>query len=132
MSLTDNFLFQNIEEGIRGPAILVLILINIDEMIEGFEIAGTLRKSDHVMLEFNIMQTQAIEQNITTVLDFKRGDFNKLRGSLGKISWMKILKKKFKKFKNSEKNVTIKAQFSTITLKNKNKKIQEETSRTLW
>lgn len=40
-------------------------------MVDGVEVSGTLRQSDCVMLEFKITQTLAIEQNQTSVSDFK-------------------------------------------------------------
>lgn len=40
-------------------------------MIEEIEVVGTLEESDHVTLEFNIMQVQVTEHRQSNVLDFK-------------------------------------------------------------
>lgn len=40
------------------------------------------------------MQAQATELSQTSVLEFKRADFNKIRDRLGWILWMEILEGK--------------------------------------
>uniref|UniRef100_A0A2D4ES36 Reverse transcriptase domain-containing protein n=1 Tax=Micrurus corallinus TaxID=54390 RepID=A0A2D4ES36_MICCO len=84
-------------------------------------------ESDHVILEFNITQTQATEHNDTRVLDFKRADFNKLRENLEKIPWLKILKgKTTQESWETLKSMIIEAQTSTIPLRKKNKKSKKK------
>lgn len=43
--IADNFIIQKVEEGTRVSAILVLILINRDEVVEGIKVIGILGKS---------------------------------------------------------------------------------------
>uniref|UniRef100_A0A8C5SD23 Sodium/hydrogen exchanger n=1 Tax=Laticauda laticaudata TaxID=8630 RepID=A0A8C5SD23_LATLA len=87
----------------------------------------TLGVSDHVILKFNITQTQATEHNDTRVLDLKRADLNKLRENLGKISWMKILNgKTTQESWETLKSMIIEAQTSTKPLRKKNKKSKKK------
>lgn len=46
-------------------------------MIKGVEVAGILRGHNRVVMEFIIMQAKAIKQS--SISDFKRADFNKVR-----------------------------------------------------
>jgi hypothetical protein len=108
-------------------AILDLILTNRDEMIDNVEATGTLGGSDHAILEFNILEAQAIEYTQTRVLDFKRANFNKLRETLGRITWMRILKgKTTQEAWEILKSEIIKAQSSTIPTKKKNNSSQKK------
>lgn len=65
-----NFVIQKEEKRTRGVAILDLILTNTEEMIEGIEVSKNFGEKEHVILELNIMQTQAVEHKQTSVLDF--------------------------------------------------------------
>lgn len=51
---------------------------------------------DRVVLEFIVMQAKAIKQSQSSISDFKRADFNKVREKSGKIPQMEILKGKTK------------------------------------
>lgn len=64
---------------------MAIIFINRGETIEAVEVVRTLRESDHVILEINIMLAQVIKVK-TSFLEFKRADFIKLRENLGKDS----------------------------------------------
>ncbi|XP_058028993.1 uncharacterized protein LOC131193128 [Ahaetulla prasina] len=126
-NLADNFVSQKIEKATRGSAILDLILTNRDEMIEGVEATGTLGASDHAILEFDIKQIQVVEQSQTRVLDFKRANFNKLRESLRRIQWMRILRgKTTQEAWEILKSEIIKAQSNTIPMKKKNNRSQKK------
>lgn len=50
------------KEETRGSATLILILNNRDEIVEGVEVVGIMGESDHVILEFTIMQAEVTEQ----------------------------------------------------------------------
>ena len=45
------------------------MLTNMEEIVEGVEIVGTLGESDHVILEFTIMQARVTVPSETNVLD---------------------------------------------------------------
>lgn len=77
--LSWQFCFPNVGKETRRSATLDLILANRNEITERVEVVRTLGDTDHVILKFNIMEPQVTEQSQISVLDFKRGDFNKLR-----------------------------------------------------
>ncbi|XP_070619981.1 polyadenylate-binding protein 4 isoform X1 [Erythrolamprus reginae] len=122
-SLADNFLTQKVETGTRGNAILDLILTNREETIEGTEEEGKLGESDHVILKFNIVQSLATIPNTTTVPDFRKADFNKLRANLEQCPWNELLEgKTTQEAWVILKNSIIDAQNNAIPMKRKNRK----------
>lgn len=85
--LADNLIIQKIEDTTKGSDILDLILTNRDKIVKGVEVVGTLEESEHIIQEFTIMQAQLTKQRQTSVLDFKRDYFNKLREWEGFHGW---------------------------------------------
>ena len=68
--MADNFLLQKVEKETRGYAILDLILTNRDDLVGEVAARGTLRESDHVLLEFLISKERKAEGSHTLLLDF--------------------------------------------------------------
>uniref|UniRef100_A0A670IGU3 Reverse transcriptase domain-containing protein n=1 Tax=Podarcis muralis TaxID=64176 RepID=A0A670IGU3_PODMU len=92
--LADNFIVQKAGEATRGTAILDLVLTNVDDLVSGVEVEGSLGTSDHALLKFTIQRKGAAKHTRTQFLDFKKADFIKLREVLGEIPWTVILKGK--------------------------------------
>uniref|UniRef100_A0A670I6Y3 Reverse transcriptase domain-containing protein n=1 Tax=Podarcis muralis TaxID=64176 RepID=A0A670I6Y3_PODMU len=93
-ALADNFIVQKVGEATRGTAILDLVLTNVDDLVSGVEVEGSLGASDHALLKFTIQRKGAAKHTRTQFLDFKKADFIKLREVLGEIPWTVILKGK--------------------------------------
>lgn len=91
MCIVENLVIQKVEKGTKESAILSFILTNRNEVVQGAEVVAILRKSDHVMLAFTIMQARITKQSQISMLDFKRDYFNKLRERIGRIPWTEIL-----------------------------------------
>ncbi|CAI5785062.1 Hypothetical predicted protein [Podarcis lilfordi] len=92
--LADNFIVQKVGEATRGTAILDLVLTNVDDLVSGVEVEGSLGASDHALLKFTIQWKGAAKHTRTQFLDFKKADFIKLREVLGETPWTVILKGK--------------------------------------
>ncbi|XP_070584617.1 vomeronasal type-2 receptor 26-like [Erythrolamprus reginae] len=61
-------------------------------MIERIEVEGMLDESDHFLLKFSIIQSLTAEPNTTTVPDFRKADFKKLKDNLENIPCKEVLK----------------------------------------
>uniref|UniRef100_A0A670J7Z7 Reverse transcriptase domain-containing protein n=1 Tax=Podarcis muralis TaxID=64176 RepID=A0A670J7Z7_PODMU len=93
-TLADNFIVQKVGEATRGTAILDLVLTNVDDLVSGVEVEGSLGASDHALLKFTMQRKGAAKHTRTQFFDFKKADFIKLREVLGEIPWTVILKGK--------------------------------------
>jgi len=84
-SIDDNFLMQVVEELTRRGALLDLVLMNKEGLIEDVKDGGSLGCSDHEMFNFRILRGGSRATSRITALDFRRvnfGLFKELHGGI--------------------------------------------------
>ena len=88
----DNFLTQLVSEPTREGALLDLLFVNREGLVDDVVVGGRLGHSDHEIIEFSILREARRVLNRTDILDFKRADFVLFRHLLERIPWEMILK----------------------------------------
>ncbi|PKU42731.1 adaptin ear-binding coat-associated protein 1 [Limosa lapponica baueri] len=88
----DNFFTQMVSEPTRESALLDLLLVNREELVEEAEVGGRPGHSDHEMIESSILGETRRGVTKTATLDFRRANFDLFRRLLDKIPWEAALK----------------------------------------
>ena len=92
-TLQDNFLFQLVDKPTRyregqKPSLLDLIITNEENFINDIEYCSPLGKSDHLVLQFDmICCIEYIEGETQGRYIYNKGDYKKLIEDLSKIDW---------------------------------------------
>ena len=91
-AVLDCYLEQKVCENTRfrqgqDPSLLDLIFVNQDDLIEDINHLEPLGSSDHVVLGINVNMSGKSKVAHKAKLDFKRGDYDGMRTSLGKVNW---------------------------------------------
>lgn len=73
--LEDNFIFQKLDEGTRGSAVLDLMFTKREDLTKKVKVTGTLGESNHIILEFLNSRERKAESNQICTLDFRKADF---------------------------------------------------------
>ena len=87
----DNFLTQLVREPTREGALLDLLFVNREGLVDNVAAGGRLGHSDHEIIEFSILREARRRLSRTDILDFKRADFVLIRHLLERIPWEMIL-----------------------------------------
>jgi len=90
-SIDDHFLMQMEEEPTRRGALLDLVLMNKEGLVEDVKAGGSLSSSDHEMVNFRILRGGSRVISKIKTLDFKRANFGLFRDLLGEIPWVRAL-----------------------------------------
>ncbi|PKU31477.1 dtw domain-containing protein 2 [Limosa lapponica baueri] len=85
--IDDKFLLKVTVEPRRKGSLLHLILTNKEGLIGGVKIRGSLRCSDHKMLDFRILRAWKRVKIKFTTLDFKKAYFGLFKDLLGRVLW---------------------------------------------
>ena len=80
-----------IEKPKRRCAILDLVCINKEVLVENVKLQGSLGCSDHEMVEFKILKAARRAHRKLTTLDFKRADFGPFRDLVSRVPCDKAL-----------------------------------------
>jgi len=90
-SIDDNFLMQVLEQPTRKGALLDLVLIKKEGLVDDVKAGDTLSCSDHEMVEFRILCGGSRVISRITTLDFRRANFDLFKELLGEIPWARAL-----------------------------------------
>jgi len=90
-SIDDNFLMQMVEEPTRRGALLDLLLMNKEGLVEDVKAGDSLGSSDHEMVNFRILRGGSRAINRIKILDFRRVNFGLFKELLGGILWATAL-----------------------------------------
>ena len=88
----DNFLTQLVREPTREGALLDLLFVNREGLVDDVEVGGRLGHSDHEIVEFSILREARRGLSRTDILDFQRADFDLFEHVLDRIPWEMVLK----------------------------------------
>ena len=83
---------QLVSEPTREGALLDLLFVNREGLVDDVAVGGRLGHSDHEIIEFSILREARRGCSRTDILDFKRADFVLFRHQLDRISWETVLK----------------------------------------
>ena len=70
----DNFLTQMVSEATRDSALLDLLFVNREGLVDDVAVGGRLGHSNHEIIEFSILREARRGGSRTDILDFKRAD----------------------------------------------------------
>ncbi len=84
--LQNNFLKHVVTEPTRGENILDLVLTNNENMISEVDVGSQLGCRDHRVIRFNLEWEVNRESNLTLVPDFRRANYEGLRGHLEEVN----------------------------------------------
>ena len=90
-SIDDNFLMQVVEQPTRRGALLDLVLMNKDGLVEDVKVGGSLSSSDHEMVNFRTLCGGSRAISRIKTLDFRRANFGRFKDLLGGIPWVRAL-----------------------------------------
>ncbi|CAM5117040.1 unnamed protein product [Natator depressus] len=90
-AIADGFLQQVVAEPTRGDAILDLVLVSSEDLIEEMVVRDNLGSSDHELIQFKLNRRINKNKSATRVFDFKRADFQKLRQLVREVDWTEEL-----------------------------------------
>ena len=88
----DNFLMQLVSEPTREGALLDLLFVNREGLVDDVVVGSRLGHSDHEIIEFSILREARRGGSRTAILDFPRADFDLFRHLLERIPWETVLK----------------------------------------
>jgi len=88
-NINDNFLVQVVEEPTRRGALLDLVLMNKEGLVEDVKVGGRLSCSEHEMVEFRILCGGSRAISRIKILDFKGANFGLFKELLGGIPWVR-------------------------------------------
>ena len=88
----DNFLTQLVSEPTREGALLDLLFVNREGLVDDVAVGGQLGHSDCEIIESSILREATRGGRRTAILDFQRADFILFRHLLDRIAWETILK----------------------------------------
>ena len=71
----DNFLTQLVSEPTREGALLDLLFVNREGLVDDVVVGGQQRHNDHEIIEFSILRKAKRGGSRTAILDFQRADF---------------------------------------------------------
>jgi len=74
-SIDDNFLVQALNRQTRGEALLDLLLSNVEEIITGVKVGGSLGCSDHALVKFVILRNVGRAKIVVRTLNFGKANF---------------------------------------------------------
>ena len=72
--VADNFLTQLVSEPTREGALLDLLFVNREGLVDEVAVGGRLGHSDHEIMEFSILREARRGLSRTDILNFKRAD----------------------------------------------------------
>uniref|UniRef100_K7EWV1 Endonuclease/exonuclease/phosphatase domain-containing protein n=1 Tax=Pelodiscus sinensis TaxID=13735 RepID=K7EWV1_PELSI len=87
--IADEFLHQVVAESTRGDAILDLVLVSSEDLIDEMVVGDNLGSSDHELIQFKLNGRINKNKSETRVFDFKRANFSKLRKFVREVDWTK-------------------------------------------
>jgi len=87
----DNFLMQMVEKPMRTGALLDLVLMNKEGLVEDVKAGGSRSCSDHEMVKFRILRGGSRAISRIKTLDYKRANFGLFKDLLRGIPWVKAL-----------------------------------------
>ena len=79
-------------EPTREGALLDLLFVNREGLVDDVAVGGRLGHSDHEIMEFSILRDAWKGLSRIDILDFKRADFVLFRHLLERIPWETVLK----------------------------------------
>ena len=88
----DKFLMQLVREPTREGALLDLLFVNREGLVDDVAVEGRLEHSDHEIIEFSILRDARRGGSRTDILDFQRADFVLFGHLLDRIPWETVLK----------------------------------------
>uniref|UniRef100_K7F0G7 Endonuclease/exonuclease/phosphatase domain-containing protein n=1 Tax=Pelodiscus sinensis TaxID=13735 RepID=K7F0G7_PELSI len=88
-AIADEFFHQVVVEPTRGEAILDLVLMSSEDLIEEMVVGDKLGSSDHELIQFKLNGRINKNKSETRVFYFKRANFNKLRKLVREVDWTK-------------------------------------------
>ncbi|CAM5118465.1 unnamed protein product [Natator depressus] len=90
-AIADGFLHQVVAEPTRGDAILDLVLVSSEDLIEEMVVGDNLGLRDHELIQFKPNGRINKNRSVSRVFDFKRANFKKLRKLVREVDWTKEL-----------------------------------------
>ena len=93
-SIDGNFLMQVVEEPTRKGALLDLVLMSKEGLVEDVKVGGSLGSSDHEMVNFRILRGGSRPISRIKTLDFRRANFGLFKELPGGIPWVRALEGK--------------------------------------
>ena len=72
--VADNFLMQLVREPTREGALLDLLFVNREGLLDDVVVGGRLGHSDHEIIEFSVLREARRGGSRTDILDFQRAD----------------------------------------------------------
>ena len=90
--VADNFLMQLVSEPTREGALLDLVFVNREGLVDDVAVGGRLGHSDHEIIQCSILREARRGGSRTDILDFPRADFVLFRHLLDRIPWKMVLK----------------------------------------
>ena len=83
---------QLVREPIREGALLDLLFVNREGLVDDVVVGGQLGHSDHEIIEFSILREARRGGSRTDILDFQRADFVLFGHLLERTPWETMLK----------------------------------------
>ena len=83
---------QLVSEPTREGALLDLLFVNREGLVDDVAVGGRLGHSDHEIIEFSILREARRGSSRTDILDFQRADFVLFGHLLDRIPWEMVLK----------------------------------------
>ena len=89
-----SFLTQLVLEPIRGGALLDLLFTNREGLVGDVKAGDCFGQSGHGIVEFSILDDVRRVTNKTSILNFKKVDFDQFKTLVARVPWELLLKGK--------------------------------------
>ncbi|XP_050792311.1 uncharacterized protein LOC127042868 [Gopherus flavomarginatus] len=89
--IADGFLHQVVEVPTRGDAILDLVLVSSEDLVEEMVVGDNLGSSDHELIQFKLDGRINKCRSGIRVFDFSRANFKELRKLVREVDWTEEL-----------------------------------------
>ena len=90
----DNYLDQIVNFPTRGSNLIDLVLTNNSNLCSNISMGSPLGSSDHASISFEIKYEKTQISNHTTVFDYNRGDYDKLKFLMNSVNWEILFEEK--------------------------------------
>ena len=90
----DSFLTQLVREPTRDGALLDLLFTNRERLVGDVKVRNCLGQSNHETVEFSILDDVRRVTNKTSIMNFKKVDFDQFRELVAQVPWESLLKGK--------------------------------------
>ena len=88
--MNNNFLYQHVNEEIRGRNILDLVLSMEENMVVGLEVEEPFGTRDHRVVRWTLAVGKELDMK-KKVLNYLGVDYDKIRERAKEIKWMELL-----------------------------------------